>query len=215
MSEAVSATGILVKRAPLESVSTIVSSSIANPSLITLSAAPAVPLVSGQTIAILGHVGSTPAINASHVITVVTPTTFTIPINVTVGGTGGTATLDPDDNLVTLAELTDVTPPGWSRNKIPTSTHNDGTESNILGILRQKDPSATINWVGGNATHDTLLEDMLTNRKATWQFLFPSGISLTGPGYVMQFEPADVPVDAAQQAAIQWTWGGPIAVVTP
>jgi len=64
-------------------------SSVANPSVI----ATATPhgLDSGDTVTIAGHAGSTPSINGDHVATVLTPTTFTIPVNVTVGGTGGTA----------------------------------------------------------------------------------------------------------------------------
>ena len=69
----------------------ITSSSVANPSVITTP----VPhgLANGQLVLIAGHSGSTPSINASHVATVVTPTTFTIPVNVTVGGTGGTVVM--------------------------------------------------------------------------------------------------------------------------
>lgn len=66
----------------------ITSSSVANPSVITTT----VPhgLTNGQSVVIAGHSGSTPAIDGEHVATVVTTTTFTIPVNVTVGGTGGT-----------------------------------------------------------------------------------------------------------------------------
>ncbi len=66
----------------------ITSSSVASPSVITTT----VPhgLTNGQKVLIAGHSGSTPAINDEYVATVVTTTTFTIPENVTVGGTGGT-----------------------------------------------------------------------------------------------------------------------------
>ena len=68
----------------------IVSSSVANPSVITT----ATPhgLVSGDVIAISGHTGSTPSINddgEGYTVTVTDSTHFTIPVNVTVGGTGG------------------------------------------------------------------------------------------------------------------------------
>lgn len=72
-------------------VATITSSSVANPTVITTAAAHG--LVSGQTVTIAGHAGSTPAINGVHVVTVLTTTTFTIPVNVTVGGTGGTVSV--------------------------------------------------------------------------------------------------------------------------
>lgn len=66
----------------------ITSSSVANPSVITTP----VPhgLTTGDSVVIAGHSGSTPSINGEHTVTVVSTTTFTIPVNVTVGGTGGT-----------------------------------------------------------------------------------------------------------------------------
>jgi hypothetical protein len=44
----------------------------------------------GQTVTISGVTGSTPDINGSHVITVLSETTFSIPVTVTVAGSGGT-----------------------------------------------------------------------------------------------------------------------------
>lgn len=66
----------------------ITSSSVANPSVITTP----VPhgIENGQSIVIAGHSGSTPSIDGEHVATVTSTTTLTIPVNVTVGGTGGT-----------------------------------------------------------------------------------------------------------------------------
>lgn len=49
-------------------------------------------LVSTDVILIVGVVGSTPAINGEQVITYISPTSFSVPVNVTVGGTGGTFT---------------------------------------------------------------------------------------------------------------------------
>jgi hypothetical protein len=67
----------------------IVSSSAANPSVITT----ATPhgFSTGDKVGIVGHSGSTPEINGSHIVTVLSTTTFTIPLNVTGGGTGGAA----------------------------------------------------------------------------------------------------------------------------
>lgn len=65
----------------------ILTSSVANPSVITTS----VPhgLETGDTVLISGHAGSTPSINGERAVTVTGTHTFTIPLNVTVGGTGG------------------------------------------------------------------------------------------------------------------------------
>jgi DNA-binding XRE family transcriptional regulator len=73
--------------------SSISSSSIANPSTITTAAAH--KFQTGDTVAIAGHTGSTPAIDGTQAATRTGATTFTIPVNVTAGGTGGTATIQP------------------------------------------------------------------------------------------------------------------------
>lgn len=72
---------------PSQQVIPITSSSVANPSVITTP----IPhgLGTGQRLLISGHSGSTPSINGETTATVITPTTFSIPVNVTVGGTGG------------------------------------------------------------------------------------------------------------------------------
>lgn len=64
-------------------------SSVANPSVIVT--AEAHGLVDGQLILIEGHSGSTPDINGLHTATLISSTSFSIPVNVTTGGTGGTA----------------------------------------------------------------------------------------------------------------------------
>lgn len=84
----------------------ITSSSVANPTVITSSVNHG--LVTGDVVTIVGHTGSTPAINGSHTVTVTGPTTFTIPVNVTVGGTGGTATRT-SSNLIPGSEVSFTT----------------------------------------------------------------------------------------------------------
>ena len=66
----------------------IATSSVANPTVITT----VVPhgLTTGDVVVITGHAGSTPAINGAYTVTVTGSSTFTIPVNVTVSGTGGT-----------------------------------------------------------------------------------------------------------------------------
>lgn len=69
---------------------TITSSSVANPTVIT---ATAHKLRTGDQVVIAGHTGSTPSLNGNHTVTVLTVNTVSIPVNVTVGGTGGTMQL--------------------------------------------------------------------------------------------------------------------------
>lgn len=70
---------------------TITSSSIANPTVITTSANH--PFANGDVVNIQGHTGSTPAVSGSYTISNVTATSFTVPVNVTTGGAGGTVGL--------------------------------------------------------------------------------------------------------------------------
>lgn len=73
---------------------TITSSSVADPSVITATGHGLT--VNGQIVTIAGHVGSVPDINGEHVITYIGADTFSIPVAVTTGGTGGTVTENAD-----------------------------------------------------------------------------------------------------------------------
>lgn len=112
--------------------------------------------------------------------------------------------------FVTVGEITNVNPGGASRNKIETSTHNEGTESHVLGILRQADPTFHINYVGSDTTHVAALNDLYTNSKNSWRILFPSGVKRTGLAYVQQFTFDAAPVDAVQGATLGLVWSGPV-----
>ena len=70
----------------------ITSSSIANPTLITtVTSVVGTFCTTGDTVTIAGHITSVPLLAGDYVLTVVSPTSFTVPVNVTTGGTGGTA----------------------------------------------------------------------------------------------------------------------------
>lgn len=205
MSNAVSTTGILVKRQSKTPIA-LTSNSIANPTVVTT----AVPhgFQTGETVTISGNTGSSPTINAALVATRIDATHFSVPVNVTTGGTGGSAAASA--TFQTVAEIIKVTPPGYSRNKIETSTHNDGTESYILGILRQSDAALGVNYIAADATHIALLSDIQNNQVANWKVLLPSGVQLDGPGRIQMFKLADAGIDGAQQADLAITWSGPI-----
>lgn len=211
MSEAVSTTGILVKRLPAVLPATVVvtASAVGNPGVIT-SAAPHL-LNTGDVVLIAGHTGAVPALAGPYSVKKLTATTFSIPVNITTGGTGGTL----QRSYETIGEITKVTPPGYSRNKIPVSTHNEETEANVLGMLRQRDPAFSINYVGGNLTHQQIVSDIVNNVKNTWQVAFKSGITFSGAAYVQQFMLGDAPLDAAQTADVILTWAETAVMVVP
>lgn len=97
------------------------SSSVASPTVITTDEAHG--YTTGDTAVIADHEDSTPDINGSYVLTVISSTTFSIPVAVTVAGTGGTATVawTPDTVtetvrtavLLTLEDLHERRPIDW------------------------------------------------------------------------------------------------------
>lgn len=211
MSRANSGTGILVKRRPTPLPATVVltSSAIGNPGVL-LTAAPH-GLSDGDVAIIAGHAGSTPAIAGPYPVTVVDPTHFSIPVNITVGGTGGTVQRD----FQAIGEVTKVTPPGFSRNKIPTSNHNEGRESSVLGMLLQRDPAFTINYLSDEQTHMDIEDDILANRKNDWQIALKSGTTYEAAARVQQFNLGDMPMDAAETADVVLVWAEPVVITHP
>ncbi len=65
----------------------ITSNTLANPTVVTTP----IPhkLTTGDVVLISGVAGSTPTINGERTVTVLSPTSFSVPVNVTVAGTGG------------------------------------------------------------------------------------------------------------------------------
>jgi len=94
-----------VKTAP-DSTTVVTSSSIANPSNILCAAVHG--LTTGDSVTIAGHITAVPDINGVHVATVIDTLNFTIPVNVTTGGTGGTVKRDGDAVQFTAEKSTDL-----------------------------------------------------------------------------------------------------------
>lgn len=125
---------------------TISTSSIANPTVITTTAAHG--LTTGQSVIITEHSGMSPStVNGTHAVTVISTTTFSIAINVTTGGTGGYAQptpyqyalpsgYTPGDRLITLVQTNG--PTGSLYAGVPGITHNDVSYS----------PDGTLMWFG-------------------------------------------------------------------
>lgn len=81
----------------------VTSSSVANPTVIT---ATAHGYADGDSVIITGHSGSTPDINNTrYTITYINANSFSVPVNVTVGGTGGTVGWRPVLTISTQPNL--------------------------------------------------------------------------------------------------------------
>ncbi len=208
MSEAVSTTGISLSRGNGTPAGVAVTGNTAASPTVVTTGAPHL-LVTGDLVLIAGNINSVPDINGWHRATSISGTTFSVPVAVTTPGTGGTAQREA---YTKLAELVSLTPPDLTRNKIDTTTHNDGRESSVLGIIRQGDLAGVINLVGSNVTHQTLLSDFVNNTRANWRIDFPSAMMLVGAGRVSRFGFVDAPTDAAQQANFGIAWATPISI---
>jgi len=70
----------------------IIANSVASPSIVTTNAPHG--RTTGDSIFVVGS-NSTPSLNGSHAVIVLSPTTFSVPVNVTIAGTTGTMTVIP------------------------------------------------------------------------------------------------------------------------
>lgn len=92
----------------------LLSNSVANPTVITMATQHGSPIAHGLTtgdkILISGVTGGTPSINGVQTVTVISPTTFSIPVNATVGGTGGSfVKVNSNAGVVAYQQVTDYT----------------------------------------------------------------------------------------------------------
>lgn len=76
----------------VDRVVTVTSSSVASPTVITTDEAHGYS--NGEIVVIEGHEDSVPSLDGTYEISNVTSTTFTVPVAVTTAGTGGTATVE-------------------------------------------------------------------------------------------------------------------------
>ena len=116
------------------------------------------------------------------------------------------------ENFVSVAELVSVTPPSQSRNEIDVSTHNEGVEAKILGMLRQGQVAGMVNWVPTDVTHMQMRSDLKNNVKRNWRITYPPDhiVMHTFPARVQKFEIPDVTTDAPLQGNIALTLDGNI-----
>ncbi len=128
----------------------------------------------------------------------------------------------PTETFTPVAEIVSLKPSQKSRNEIDVSNHNEGREAKILGMLRQGQVTATVNWLPLNATQRNevggLLYDINNNVKRNWQVELPldpadGAVTFTFPGRVQNFDPQEVTVDSALQLQIAITIDGEDEIV--
>jgi len=107
----------------------IVSNSIANPTILTTATNTLGPVGTIRTVSVTGNTGSVPSINGNWQATVIDSTHVSLPVNVTVAGTGGTLTT-LDDYLTGISHLSGTITNISVANPTVVTSPNDGFVSN-------------------------------------------------------------------------------------
>lgn len=167
----------------LAGMNSIISSSVAAATVITTTAAHG--LTTGMKATIVGHTGSTPAIDGTYVVTVLSPTTFSIPKTVTVAGAGGGFTLTSWQNIA-FTQPAPATP--WQQVWFPRFT----TENPTMGsdFYRIHD-YCQIDLMYPLQTGTSAIE----TRVGVVEAIFKRGASFTNNGIVVRIEETPSVID--------------------
>jgi|GEM_PF-6656957 len=125
----------------------ILSTAVGNPTVITTNAPHG--LKTGDVVKIAGVIGAKPAINGSRTVTVLNPTTFTLPIAVTTAGRGG-LTAKAGRPLLLVAEM-------GGHFSMPTSPQNGAflqKHDYLKKLGRENAHVYTLDWHGATADSD-------------------------------------------------------------
>lgn len=101
-----------------------------------------------------------------------------------------------------LAEVTRITPPGWTRNTVD-ATHlesPDGWAEFIAGLKTASDCTFDVNWVPGAS--DPLLAAFEAGR-GNFRLTFPNGtVALDFAGVVTNFQPGEISPEGKLSASV-------------
>lgn len=153
----------------------ITSSSVANPSTITTPQPHG--LITGDDVFIANHAGSTPSINGQRTVTVTGANTFTIPLNVTVGGTGGTFVKVTSTNGTADLHVTELTLDGHT-NFTPTLVHS--ADNSTYVTLQAFDPVTLV----GTTQRKTITGQIRRYAAFSWDFAGAGGANRRAVAFI-------------------------------
>lgn len=147
-------------------------SSVAVSSVITTATAHG--LATGNRVIIRNHAGSTPSINNTiYTVTVLTPTTFSIPVNVTVAGTGGTIGVFPG-NVGSIEFLDGYMFVGTVAGRIYNCDFNDPTTWNTTSYITAQMQNDDLIGLGKQNNY------IVVFKEKTIQFFYDKGDNIVG-----------------------------------
>jgi hypothetical protein len=105
-----------------------------------------------------------------------------------------------------IAELKDISLPGFMRNEFDATTQNRNIDAYVLGVLRREPVTLALNFLSTNATHDHLTglyKAMITEPppRDGYKFTLPDGMVWVLSGQVQHIAPK-APVDGLLSADV-------------
>jgi hypothetical protein len=124
--------------------------------------------------------------------------------------------LTPGGAWTEIAELRDITPPGFSRNEFDATTQNEDIDSYVLGVFRREATTIQMNFIPGNNTQDhmTGIQKLMVNNTMTgWRFRYPdvAATNWVASGQVSGFKP-EAPVDGLMSAEATLRFSGAMII---
>lgn len=106
-------------------------------------------------------------------------------------------------------EITNATPPGWTRASIPAthmSSPNGWGEVIMSGVKQQKPFTLEFNWIAANT--GTIKTELEAATMVHWKFEFPDGSSVITLAGVSDFSPGGMTPDGKMTGSVEFTPSG-------
>lgn len=119
-----------------------------------------------------------------------------------------------------IAEMGDITFPGFMRNEFDATTQNRNIDARILGVLRRGPCTIALNFLPSDASHDHLtglLSNILTEPQPIdgFKFTFPTAAGTqvwVMSGQVKAVDNVKTPVDGKMSADVTIVFSGPFTI---
>ena len=117
-----------------------------------------------------------------------------------------------------IAEVKDITLPGFDHNEFDATSHNRNIDAYVLGVLRRELFTIAMNFLPSNATHDHLtglIKAAVTEPPPLdgFRIIFPDLVNTwTASGYVKGISNITLPVDGLSTADVTIRFSGRMVI---